>query len=60
MVLFCRACGSSNLRVSKLHKEDLTKLFRLKYPVRCRACRERGLVSIFQLSAVLRNRKSHL
>ena len=42
--LICRSCGSSELRASHLRREDLGKLLSLRYPVRCRVCRERNFI----------------
>jgi hypothetical protein len=40
----CRGCGSSELRVSHLRRTDVGKLLSLRYPVRCRICRERDFI----------------
>jgi hypothetical protein len=51
----CHSCGSSELRISRLRNEDLGKLLSLRYPVRCRVCRERTFV--FLLYAFGLNKK---
>ncbi len=51
----CPSCGSSHFRLSRLRFSDLFHLFLLRYPVRCRLCRERSHVS---LSNAMRARKS--
>jgi len=40
--LRCNWCGSANLRLSRFQPRDFTRLLLLRYPVRCRACRERS------------------
>jgi hypothetical protein len=49
----CHACGRRELRLSRLRDGDLSTLFRLRYPVRCRWCEQRDAVSIFKLPAIL-------
>ncbi len=51
----CPSCGSSHFRLSRLRFSDLFHLFILRYPVRCRLCRERSHVS---LPNAMRARKS--
>lgn len=41
----CPSCGSTHFRLSRLRFSDLLQLFILRYPVRCRLCRERSHVS---------------
>lgn len=41
----CPYCGASHFRLSRLRISDLIHLLRLRYPVRCRLCRERTHVS---------------
>lgn len=49
--LTCRNCGSSEFRASRFRSEDLGKLLFLRYPVRCRVCRERHFIFLpFALS----------
>ncbi len=55
MSAHCPACGSRNLRPSQLQSEDLVYLLTLRYPVRCRYCRERFFVSIFNIRKVRRD-----
>ncbi len=45
-VLTCNGCGSSNMRLSHLRAGDLWDLIALRYPVRCRDCRERGFTTL--------------
>jgi len=52
MVAYCRACGSYNLRLSHLHVLDVLLLLRLRYPVRCRSCRLRSLITLDKVLAV--------
>lgn len=51
----CPSCGSSHFRLSRLRFSDLLQLFILRYPVRCRLCRERTHVSF---SKAMHTRKS--
>ena len=37
----CPYCGSSRFRLSHLRFSDLVHLLVVRYPVRCRLCRER-------------------
>jgi len=55
MTAHCRACGSKNLRPSRLQLKDLVYLIILRYPVRCRTCRERFSVSIFSVRKIQRD-----
>jgi hypothetical protein len=41
MSLYCKECGSSNLRRARFRFYDALRLFALRYPVRCRFCRKR-------------------
>jgi hypothetical protein len=41
----CPSCGSTHFRLSRLRFSDLLHLLILRYPVRCRLCRERSHVS---------------
>ena len=40
----CRSCGSEEFRVSHLRRTDLSQLLRLRYPIRCKICKEREFV----------------
>jgi hypothetical protein len=54
----CRACGSSEFRISQLRSSDISKLLTLRYPVRCRICKERDFIFIgAALSLPRRKRK---
>ena len=65
MTVYCHACGSRNLRPSRLQLKDLVYLLVLRYPVRCRYCRKRFSVSIFSIGKIRReaearrNREEH-
>ena len=65
MTIYCHACGSRNLRPSRLQLKDLVYLLILRYPVRCRNCRKRFSVSIFSIGKIRReaearrNREEH-
>ena len=37
----CPYCGSSRFRLSHLRFSDMVRLLVVRYPVRCRLCRER-------------------
>jgi hypothetical protein len=37
----CRSCGSQEFRVSHFRPSDFSKLLTLRYPIRCRVCKER-------------------
>lgn len=37
----CRSCGSDEFRISHLRRTDLSKLLTLRYPIRCKICKER-------------------
>ena len=42
----CKQCGSTKFRTSHLRGSDVSRLFQLRYPVRCRACQERDYAAI--------------
>jgi hypothetical protein len=42
----CSLCGSQKMHTSRLRREDMVRLVFLQYPVRCRACLERGYVNL--------------
>ncbi len=42
----CQVCGFSDFRLSHFRGGDLSRLFALRYPVRCRECGHRGHVSL--------------
>jgi hypothetical protein len=54
----CNGCGSSNVRLSHLRGNDLSLLFALRYPTRCRNCHERGFTSLWKALAMRRERKA--
>lgn len=60
MTAYCHACGSRNLRPSRLQLKDLAYFLVLRYPVRCRHCRKRFSVSIFNISTVRREADARL
>jgi hypothetical protein len=58
MLSYCRQCGSADIRPSHLRAGDWSYFFFLRYPVRCRSCRERGSASLITILFVwLRARK---
>jgi hypothetical protein len=58
--LICHGCGSSELRISRLRRADLGKLLSLRYPVRCRVCRERDYIFLpFMLGLSRRSSRRH-
>ena len=54
MAVKCKFCGSMNLRPSHFQLIDLAFLFILRFPVRCRECRERFTASIFSIPEIRR------
>jgi hypothetical protein len=46
MSLSCPECGSNNLRRAHLRFSDAIRVLALQYPVRCRVCRMRWLISV--------------
>ncbi len=54
MTIYCHACGSRNLRPSRLQLKDLAYFLVLRYPVRCRLCRKRFSASIFRIGMIRR------
>ncbi len=40
----CRNCGSQEFRISHFRPADLNKLVILRYPIRCKICKERDYV----------------
>lgn len=53
------ACGAESLRPSRLRLADAGHLPLLRYPVRCRACHQRGYVSFLKIFAVRRDARTH-
>lgn len=53
----CRYCNSSKVRTSRFRLADLAQLLLLKYPVRCRKCRERQYTGL--ITAMGLERDSH-
>lgn len=45
MSAYCRKCGRSNFRLSRIHSFDFGRALLLQYPVRCRICHHRDFVS---------------
>jgi hypothetical protein len=52
----CRSCGSEDFRISHLRPSDFRKLLTLRYPIRCRVCKERDFA--FLGSVLFFRRKS--
>lgn len=50
----CTLCGSERLRLSRLRRADLPRLFLFSYPVRCAACFERMYTSLFAAYGIYR------
>lgn len=46
--MLCPSCYRSHLRLSKFRSEDIGQLLFLRYPVRCRECRERSYGNLLQ------------
>ena len=55
----CSWCGSTNMRTSRFQLQDLPRLLRLQFPVRCRACRERSYRFLFSLGRLPKGAKAH-
>jgi hypothetical protein len=54
MSMRCHICGSSNIRLSRFRMVDIAELLILKYPVRCRTCRERSYEFVLRLIGMKR------
>ena len=54
MTISCQTCGSRNLRPSRLQLKDVAYFLVLRYPVRCRYCRKRFSISIFNIATIRR------
>ncbi|MGB6826866.1 MAG: hypothetical protein WBE41_02400 [Terracidiphilus sp.] len=50
----CTLCGSERLRLSRIRRADLPRLFLFSYPVRCAACFERMFVNPFAAYEIYR------
>lgn len=46
--VLCSGCESPNIRRSALRMADVAHLLLLRYPTRCRECRERHYMSILK------------
>ena len=58
-LMVCPNCYNSDFRLSKFRSEDLLHLLLLKYPVRCRTCKERIYANAVQtLNLALKHRKT--
>jgi hypothetical protein len=60
MTAYCHACGSRNLRPSRLQLKDLVYLLIFRYPVRCRYCRKRFFVSVFSIGTIRREAEARV
>jgi hypothetical protein len=60
MAIYCRNCGLSSFRIShfRFRAPDLSQLFLLRFPVRCRICHERTFVSLPQYLKLRREHKT--
>lgn len=61
VAISCSECDSVNIRRSALRISDIVQLMLLRYPVRCRKCRERryiGLFKAFRLEPSHRRRRT--
>lgn len=60
MPICCFHCGSKNLRPSHLRAKDLVYFLLLRYPARCRDCRQRIYLSFSKILNVDRKAKLRL
>ena len=58
MSVHCHACGSRNLRPSRLQLRDFVFLLTFRFPVRCRYCRDRFYASIFSIRKIWRDARA--
>jgi hypothetical protein len=57
----CKSCGAEDFRTSHLRGSDLGQLVMLRYPIRCRVCKERDFIFIGQALSFRgkKHKKSH-
>lgn len=58
MSVHCPACGSRNLRPSRIQHKDLICLLALRHPVRCRYCRTRFCINLLKMRKVRREARA--
>jgi hypothetical protein len=46
IVVICRECSSSRLRLSRVRWKDVERLLLLQYPVRCQRCERRDYAGL--------------
>ncbi len=56
----CPYCGTSTFRLSHLRLTDFSRLILLRFPVRCRLCRERFYVFLSTAMSVRRLHRQHI
>lgn len=54
----CLRCGRKSLRLSRIRNRDIKQLLRLRYPVRCKACLDRGYTLIWNAVMMIANGKA--
>jgi hypothetical protein len=53
----CRSCGSQEFRLSHPRRGDLSRLLTLRYPIRCKVCKERDFAFMGVLFFLRHGRK---
>jgi hypothetical protein len=53
----CKSCGAEDFRTSHFRGSDLGQLFMLRYPIRCKVCKERDFVFIGQALSFRRKKR---
>jgi hypothetical protein len=53
----CRSCGSQEFRISHLRRADLSRLLVLRYPIRCKICKERDFTYLGTALSLRHKRK---
>ena len=56
----CHGCGSADFRIAHLYVSDFGQLATMRYPLRCRQCRERTYVFMAALPFIRKKKKSAL
>uniref|UniRef100_E6QP08 Uncharacterized protein n=1 Tax=mine drainage metagenome TaxID=410659 RepID=E6QP08_9ZZZZ len=55
----CPYCGTNRFRLSHLRFSDLARILMLRYPIRCRLCRERSYVPIAAAMSIQQLHRKH-
>lgn len=59
MAVRCPRCGLRTIRSSQFRLFDLPRLFLLRSPMRCKSCRTRFYITVFERMRLRREAREH-